>query len=94
MEKDGGMWPSRIRVDKGVENVLVCDEMVRIRGEGRESFIFGPSTHNQRIERLWRDVFRCVCMSYYYTFYAMESSGILDPCNQHHLFALHFVYLP
>lgn len=33
-------------------------------------------------------------MSYYYTFYAMESSGILDPCNQHHLFALHFVYLP
>lgn len=28
IEKDGGLWPSRIRVDKGVENVLVCDAMV------------------------------------------------------------------
>ena len=29
------LWPSRIRVDHGVENLLVCDAMVRIRGEGR-----------------------------------------------------------
>lgn len=35
VEKDGGMWPSRIRVDKGVENVLVCDKMVQVRGAGR-----------------------------------------------------------
>nr|XP_058962207.1 uncharacterized protein LOC131789152 [Pocillopora verrucosa] len=57
IEKDG-LWPSRIRVDYGVENVLVCDAMVEARGEGRGSFIAGPSTRNQRIERLWRDVFR------------------------------------
>ena len=59
--KAGERWPSRIRVDRGVENVLVCDAMVQARGEGRGSFIAGLSTHNQRIERSWRDVYRCVC---------------------------------
>ena len=29
ISKDGERWPSRIRVDKGVENVLVCDAMVQ-----------------------------------------------------------------
>ena len=32
IEKDGGIWPSRIRVDHGVENVLVCEAMVENRG--------------------------------------------------------------
>ena len=52
INRDGNLWPSRIRVDKGVENVLVCDAMVQARGEGRGSFIAGPSTPNQCIERL------------------------------------------
>lgn len=94
IENDGGLWPSRIRVDRGVENVLVCEAMVMARGEGRGSFIPGPSTHNQRIERLWRDVYRCVCHMYYYVFYGMEMSGVLNPNNTMHLFVLHLVYLP
>ena len=49
--KDGGLWPSRIRADHGVEIVLVCGAMVDAGGESRASFIAGPSTHNQRIER-------------------------------------------
>ena len=91
---DGNLWPSRIRVDNGVENVLVCDAMIQARGEGRGSFIAGPSTHNQRIEPLWRDVFRCVCHLYYYIFYAMESTGILDTDNPIHLFTLHLIFIP
>ena len=61
VKKDGDLWPSRIRVDRVVENVLVCEAMVDMLGEGSGSFIAGPSTHNQRIERHWRDVYRCVC---------------------------------
>eukprot|EP00794_Sanderia_malayensis_P004150 gene4150-4703_t len=94
IDTNGGLWPSRIRVDYGVENVSVCEAMVEKRGAGRGSFIAGPSTHNQRIERLWRDVFRCVAVAFYYTFYAMEQTGLLNVENPIHMFTLHLVYLP
>jgi len=54
----------------------------------------GPSTHNQRIERLWRDVFRSVYHRYYYIFYAMEYSGVLDVTDARHLFPLHLICIP
>ena len=94
IESDGGLWPSRVRVDRGVENVLVCDAMNEARGENRGSFIAGPSTRNQRIERLWRDVFRGVLHLYYYIFYGMEDSGLLNLNNPIHMFALQLVFLP
>ena len=31
VQRDGNLWLSRIRVDKGVENVLVCDAMLQAR---------------------------------------------------------------
>ena len=67
--------------------------MVAVCGEGRGSFIAGSSTRYQRIERLSRDVFRCICHVFYYTFYAMEQTGLLDVENPTHMFTLQDVFL-
>lgn len=53
---------SQIRTDHGTENVSVADFMLAAREfqENGSPFITGRSIHNQRIERLWRDVFQCL----------------------------------
>ena len=86
--------PSRVRSDKGGENILVCHFMVAVRGVERGSHLAGSSTRNQRIERLWRDVYRCVASTYHALFHAKESVGVLDPDDEIDLFALQCLYLP
>ena len=56
--------PSRVRSDKGKENVLVPDYMIEKRCLERGSMVTRPSTHNQRTERLWRDVFDGILVLY------------------------------
>ena len=62
--------------------------MISQYGDER-AVITGSSTHNERIERLWRDVFRCMGKLFYDTFYSLEQEGALDPLNEIDMFCLH-----
>uniref|UniRef100_A0A4W5NV15 Integrase catalytic domain-containing protein n=1 Tax=Hucho hucho TaxID=62062 RepID=A0A4W5NV15_9TELE len=85
--------PSRVRCDRGGENNCICVFMEQFRGGERGSAFRGRSTHNQRIERLWRDVWHEVSNVYHDLFTFLETEQIIDINNEVHLWALHFVFL-
>ena len=66
--------------------------MLHHYGVLRNPVITGLSVHNQRIERLWKDVNLYVVRYFKNLFYYFESHNQLDLVNQAHLLALHLVY--
>ncbi|CAI5694549.1 unnamed protein product [Oreochromis niloticus] len=86
--------PSRVRSDKGGENADVAEFVIRSRGTIRNSHITGRSVHNQRIERMWRDVYEHALDLLYQIVTSLEHQGTLNPDNEIHLYALHRVFLP
>ena len=85
--------PSRLRTDRGGENVAIADYMILMRGLNRHSVISGTSTHNQRIERLWRDVTKEVLDYYRLLFTSIEESLDLNVCDERILFIFHYLFL-
>jgi hypothetical protein len=86
--------PSRIRVDGGGEYTHIRRFMERELGQNRGTVLSGSSVHNQRIERLWRDVYIKVIDRLYKLFYHLEDYNALDVNNHVHMFCLHYVFLP
>ena len=67
--------PSIIRTDKDGENIRIWERMIELKGEHRDSYVAGSSEHNQRIERLWKDMWNYVSHEFYYVFQAVEDQG-------------------
>ncbi|KAK6983899.1 hypothetical protein R3P38DRAFT_3333454 [Favolaschia claudopus] len=85
--------PSRMRGDRGAENKKVSVYMILKRGLGRGSFIWGSSTTNTKIERLWVEVGSQFARRWRAFFYRLEALHGLDRGNPHHLWLLHFLFL-
>ena len=85
--------PARVRSDRGGDNIDVIQYMIDRRETGRGSALVGRSVHNQRIERLWRDVFSDVLHLFHDLFLSMEDVGILNPISESDLWCLHFCFL-
>ena len=85
--------PEQIRTDHGGENIRIWEYMID-QHNTNSVVITGSSTHNERIERLWRDVYRCVAVLYHDLFRQLEDEELLDPFNEVDLYCLHYVFIP
>ena len=85
--------PFWVCCDYGGKIIEVAKFMLSMRGFNRDSVLTESSVHNQRIERLWRDVFQRVTGNFYKLFNRMEEVGILDPLNNVHIYCLHYIFI-
>ena len=85
--------PEKVRTDQGGENVDVWRAMEVVHGSS-SAVITGSSTHNERIERLWNDVWHSVVQEFYHLFYEMESCNMLNPMNETDIYCLQYVFVP
>ncbi len=86
--------PDKVRSDKGGENVLVWRYTLHYHDMVPGCIVVSSSTHNERIERMWCDVFKRVGRIFHQLLHSLEDEGLLDPLKETDLFCVHFAVLP
>ena len=91
--------PCVLRADRGTENGHVKTIQVYLRSEhddelsGENSFVYGKSTGNQRIESFWGQLRRHCVQFWMDLFKDMVSTGQLDTSNKIHMLTLRYCFL-
>lgn len=85
--------PSRIRVDRGGENIDTATLMILVRGPNRASAMWGASTNNTKVERIWPEVGSQFARQWKGFFLRLERLHGLNRNNPHHLWLLHTLFL-
>ena len=80
----------KVHSDHGGEDIDVYQYMMTAHGH-HECAVLGSSTHNEQIERLWRDVHRSVLVTLGNLFRELAEEGHLDVLNEVDMFCLHRV---
>jgi hypothetical protein len=76
--------PSRVRSDRGTENVVIADMQKFLRRNhkddfcGEKSFLYGTSQHNQRIESWWCFLRKSTIQFYVNIFEEMKNNDEFD----------------
>lgn len=82
--------PSRMCGGKNRDVVIL---MILLRGSDCSSYLWGSSTHNSRIERLWFEIGTQFAPKRRAFFVRLEAYHHLDRTNPHHLWLIHILFL-
>ncbi|KAJ7584221.1 hypothetical protein C8J56DRAFT_863611 [Mycena floridula] len=82
-----------MRGDRGGENIEVSVWMIKYRGLGRASFMWGSLTRNTRIERLWVEVGTQFARRWRGFFQWLQRIHSLNHKDLTHLWLLHCLFL-
>lgn len=70
--------PCKVCTDHGGQNIKVWEYMLLTHNNDETMVVTGSSTHNERIERLWRDIHRSVGSIYASTFRSLKQEEIFN----------------
>ena len=97
--QSNNVLPRCVRADRGSENIVLCGMQRFMRRNGtdsasrKNSFIFGPSTRNQRIESWWSIFKRSRAIWWINFLKDLCDEGIYDPGLQYHKDCFRFSFM-